>query len=86
MCGAAPAVASGLLLHCSCRCACQQCYCPLSMLAGPSAPLQVPLDQLVTPTAGLFPEFEHFEVFAGQRPDEPYRWAGSRAGCAMHGA
>lgn len=37
---------------------------------------QVPLDQLTTPTAGLFPEFEHFEVFAGQRPDEPYRWGG----------
>jgi hypothetical protein len=35
--------------------------------------LQVPLDQLTTPSAGLFPEFEHFEVFAGQRPDEPYR-------------
>lgn len=34
--------------------------------------IDVPLDQLVTPTAGLFPEFEHFEVFAGQRPDEPY--------------
>ncbi|PRW56167.1 ATP-dependent RNA helicase mitochondrial [Chlorella sorokiniana] len=34
--------------------------------------IAVPLDQLTTPTAGLFPEFEHFEVFAGQRPDEPY--------------
>ena len=34
---------------------------------------QVPLDQLSTPAAGLFPEAEHFEVFAGQRPDEAYR-------------
>lgn len=33
----------------------------------------MPLEQLTTPSAGLFPEFEHFEVFAGQRPDEPYR-------------
>lgn len=32
----------------------------------------MPLDQLATPTAGLFPEFEHFEVFAGQRPDDAY--------------
>jgi hypothetical protein len=39
---------------------------------SPAAP-QAPLEQLVTPKAGLFPEFEHFEVFAGQRPDEPYR-------------
>ncbi|PSC71656.1 ATP-dependent RNA helicase mitochondrial [Micractinium conductrix] len=34
--------------------------------------LDVPLEELSTPTAGLFPEYEHFEVFAGQRPDEPY--------------
>ncbi|KAL4858025.1 DExH-box ATP-dependent RNA helicase DExH18 [Chlorella vulgaris] len=34
--------------------------------------IDVPLDQLATPTAGLFPEFEHFEVFAGQRPDDAY--------------
>jgi len=37
---------------------------------------QVPLEQLATPTAGLFPEYEHFEVFAGLRPDESYRWNG----------
>ncbi|KAL4457773.1 hypothetical protein ABPG75_012638 [Micractinium tetrahymenae] len=34
--------------------------------------LDVPLDQLTTPSAGLFPEFEHFEVFAGARPEEAY--------------
>jgi ATP-dependent RNA helicase SUPV3L1/SUV3 len=47
------------------------------MLANCASPLhppafQVPLNQLATPTAGLFPEFEHFEVFAGQRPDDAY--------------
>ncbi|KAL4443033.1 hypothetical protein ABPG77_008524 [Micractinium sp. CCAP 211/92] len=34
--------------------------------------LEVPLGQLTTPSAGLFPEFEHFEVFAGARPDAQY--------------
>lgn len=37
------------------------------------AALEVPLEQLTTPRGGLFPEFEHLEVFAGQRPDEPFR-------------
>lgn len=42
-------------------------------------PAQVPLGKLTTPSAGLFPEFEHFEVFAGARPDAPYRRAPPRA-------
>ena len=31
------------------------------------------MEELVTGTAGLFPEYEHLEVFAGARPDEPFR-------------
>lgn len=27
------------------------------------------MNALVTPKAGLFPEFEHLEVFAGQQPE-----------------
>lgn len=33
------------------------------------AALDVPLDDMSTPHAGLFPEFEHLEVFAGQVPE-----------------
>lgn len=44
----------------------------------------MPLGQLTTPSAGLFPEFEHFEVFAGARPDAQYRHAPALAPPAPH--
>ncbi|KAL6767380.1 hypothetical protein ACKKBF_B35050 [Auxenochlorella protothecoides x Auxenochlorella symbiontica] len=37
-----------------------------------TAALETPLDVMVTRKAGLFPEFEHLEVFAGQRPDDTF--------------
>lgn len=37
-----------------------------------NAALDTPLDALLTPKAGLFPEFEHLEVFAGQHPDNSF--------------
>lgn len=56
----------------------ERCRCPLcapTVLIPSPSPAQVPLEALANPRAGLFPEFEHLEVFAGQRPDEPYRHA-----------
>jgi ATP-dependent RNA helicase SUPV3L1/SUV3 len=35
--------------------------------------LATPLEALPAQLAGLFPEYEHLEVFAGQRPDAPFR-------------
>jgi ATP-dependent RNA helicase SUPV3L1/SUV3 len=37
-----------------------------------AAELAKPPEALATPRAGLFPEFEHFEVFAGRRPELPF--------------
>ncbi|KAK9817863.1 hypothetical protein WJX72_003314 [[Myrmecia] bisecta] len=34
--------------------------------------LDTPLEDLSTPAAGLFPEFEHLEMFAGQLPEESF--------------
>lgn len=36
------------------------------------AAVDAPLEGLNTPKAGLFPEFEHLEVFAGQNPDDSF--------------
>ena len=34
--------------------------------------LEMPLEELSTPMAGLFPEFEQLEAFAGQQLDDDF--------------
>jgi hypothetical protein len=44
-----------------------------SDLARLAEALNVPTGDMVAERAGLFPEFEHLEVFAGARPDSTFR-------------